>query len=151
MELQIGAFAHQSPIPARFTADGADLSPALAWTGDPSGAAGFALIVDDPDAPVGLWVHWVAYDLPGQSRELKEGQPKTPELPGGGRQGKNSWGRLGYNGPAPPPGKPHRYFFKLFALSASTGLLPGATRSELERAMSGKVLGEAQWMGTYRR
>ncbi len=151
MELRIAAFAQQSPIPARFTADGTDVSPALSWANAPSGTHAFALVVDDPDAPVGLWVHWVAYDLPGASRELKEGQPRTPDLPGGGRQGKNSWGRLGWNGPSPPPGKPHRYFFKLYALAAPTGLAAGATRAELEKAMAGRVLAEAQWMGTYRR
>ena len=151
MELRSAVFAHQSVIPPRFTGDAADVSPPLSWTNAPAGTAAFALIVDDPDAPVGLWVHWVLYDLPGAARELKEKQPQTPELPVGGKQGKNSWGRLGYNGPAPPPGKPHRYFFKLYALSYPTGLPPGATRSEVERAMAGKVLAESQWMGTYRR
>jgi len=150
MELRSAAFADHSPIPTRFTADGADLSPALEWTTVPPGTAALALIVEDPDAPVGLWVHWLLYDLPATRMALGEGQPKTPELEGG-RQGRNSWGRLGYNGPAPPPGKPHRYYFRLFALAAPTGLAAGATKADLERAMAGKVLAEAGWMGTYRR
>lgn len=151
MDLRIAAFAQQSPIPSRFTADGTDFSPALSWTGAPEGTRAFALVVDDPDAPVGLWVHWLLYDLPGETRELAENQPRTPSLPNGAKQGRNSWGRLGYNGPAPPPGKPHRYFFKLYALAAPTRLEAGANKAELERAMTGKVLAESQWMGTYRR
>jgi hypothetical protein len=151
MDLRIDAFPPQTLIPSRFSADGADLSPGLAWENVPSTVNCFALIVEDPDAPVGLWIHWLLYDLPGTTRGLAENQPKEPELPSGGRQGRNSWGRLGYNGPAPPPGKTHRYYFKLYALSAPTGLAAGATKAELERAMVGKVLDEASWMGTYRR
>lgn len=151
LQLRIDAFANEAPIPSRHTADGADFSPALAWSNAPLEAQAFALLVDDPDAPVGLWVHWVAYDLPGSLRDLGEGQPRTPELPGGGRQGRNSWGRLGWSGPAPPPGKPHRYYFKLAALAAPTGLPAGATAAQLSQAMAGKVLAEACWMGTYHR
>ena len=111
----------------------------------------FALIVDDPDAPVGLWVHWVLYDLPGTAGGLAQNQARSATLGSGARQGRNSWSRVGWNGPSPPPGKPHRYFFKLYALSGPVGLEPGATAQKLEAAMKGKVLAEASLMGTYGR
>ena len=151
MDFRAEPFAQGARIPVRFTADGADASPALAWGAPPQGAKAFALIVDDPDAPMGTWVHWVLYDLPATERGLAEQQPKSQTLPSGARQGSNSWGRLGWNGPSPPPGKAHRYFFKLYALAAPTGLQPGATKAQLEKAMAGKVLGEGQWMGSYGR
>jgi len=151
MELRIPAFANGSAIPRVHTADGADRSPVIQWGEPPAGTQAFALIVDDPDAPAGIWVHWVLYDLPGSARSLAEDQPRTPDLPGGAHQGKNSWGRLGWNGPSPPPGKPHRYFFRLTALSAPLGLPAGATRAQVEAAQRGKVLAETLWMGTYGR
>ena len=151
MRLTIPAFAPETRIPAPFTADGQDLSPALAWAGAPAGTRAFVLIMDDPDAPVGTWIHWVLYDLPGEVQGLDQGQARTGTLPNGAKQGANSWGRLGYNGPAPPPGKPHRYYFRLSALSAATGLPAGASRAEVDRAMKGKVLEEVAWMGTYQR
>ncbi|HET6330614.1 MAG TPA: YbhB/YbcL family Raf kinase inhibitor-like protein [Holophagaceae bacterium] len=139
-----------SPLPARFGEDGGDTSPALAWSGAPAQTRAFALIVDDPDAPGGTWTHWVVYDLP-VSKGLDEGRPRGTELPGGGKQGLNSWGRLGWNGPAPPPGKVHHYVFRVFALSAPTGLAPGASVDTLRLAMKGRVLAEGRWTGTYRR
>jgi Raf kinase inhibitor-like YbhB/YbcL family protein len=151
MELRIAAFPHQGSIPRAFTADGADLSPALAWTGIPPRTRALALIMDDPDAPVGLWTHWTLYNLPAGQTSLAENRPKVPTLADGSRQGRNTWGRLGYNGPAPPPGKPHRYFFKLYALSEPLALEAGATREQLDKALQGKVVAEAQWMGTYGR
>lgn len=138
-------------IPKAFTADGADLSPALAWQGVPEGTGTFALIVDDPDAPVGLWVHWVVFDLPVAVTGLAQGQARTGVLANGGRQGRNSWSRLGWNGPSPPPGRPHRYFFKLYALSGTLGLEPGATAQAVTAAMKGKILAETSLMGTYGR
>lgn len=138
-------------IPRRFTADGADTSPALAIQGAPEGTRAFALIVDDPDAPVGLWVHWVVYDLPAGIDGLAQNQPRTAALEGGARQGKNSWGRLGWNGPDPPAGKPHRYYFRLYALDAPLGLEAGASAQRVEAAMKGKVLAKAELMGTYGR
>jgi len=151
MELRISAFLNGGTIPRAHTADGADHSPALQWDEPPAGTATFALIVDDPDAPGGIWVHWVLYDLPGTARSLAEDQPRTADLPGGAHQGRNSWGRLGWNGPSPPPGKPHRYFFRLMALSSPLGLPPGATRAQVDAAMNGKILAEGTWMGTYGR
>ena len=149
--LTSSAFTEGAPIPAKHTCDGADVSPPLAWSGAPSGAAAFALIMDDPDAPAGTWVHWVLYDLPARSSALAENVAKTEALKDGAVQGRNDFPRTGYGGPCPPPGKPHRYFFKLYALDAALGLKPGATKQELERAMQGHVLATAQLMGTYAR
>ena len=151
MELTTPDFPAGGTIGKPFTADGGDLSPALAWKGAPQATRAFALIVDDPDAPAGTWVHWVLYDLPGTAAGLAQAQPRSPVLGNGAKQGRNSWSRLGWNGPSPPPGKPHRYFFKLYALDGTLGLEPGATAQALERAMKGKVLAEASLMGTYGR
>lgn len=151
MELRIPAFPEGGSVPRAHTADGADRSPALEWGEPPPGTRAFALVVDDPDAPAGTWVHWVLYDLPGSARSLAEDQPRTPDLPGGAHQGRNSWGRVGWNGPSPPPGRPHRYVFRLIALSAPLGLPAGATRDQVEAALRGKVLAQATRMGTYGR
>ena len=145
------AFPPGGEIPRKFTCQGADISPALAWAGVPEGVQSFALIVDDPDAPVGTWVHWVAYDLPGTARNLPEGVPKTAEVPGGGRQGVNDFGKVGYGGPCPPAGNAHRYFFKLYALKGTLGLGAGATKMDVVRAMQGQILGEVQLVGKYKR
>ncbi|MGH9434001.1 MAG: YbhB/YbcL family Raf kinase inhibitor-like protein, partial [Terriglobia bacterium] len=118
LSLQTAAFAPGGFIPARFTCKGDDVSPALAWSGSPANTRAFALIVEDPDAPAGTWTHWLVYDLPSSARALPEGVPKTGEISGGGRQGTNDFGKIGYGGPCPPPGKPHRYFFRLYALNA---------------------------------
>ena len=151
MKITTSDFTAGGPIPRAFTADGADGSPALSFQDAPAGTRAFALIMDDPDAPVGLWVHWVVYDLPGASTGLAPNQPRSATLPGGARQGRNSWSRMGWNGPDPPRGKAHRYFFKLYALSGPLGLEPGATAPNVEAAMKGKVLAEASLMGTYGR
>ena len=145
------AFAAREPIPTRYTCDGADLSPPLAWSEVPQGTQSLALIADDPDAPMGTWVHWVLYGLPADTRELPEGVPAKETVLDGARQGTNDFGRIGYGGPCPPPNGPHRYFFKLFALDAEPELGPGATKDELLAAMRGHVLGGGQLMGLYRR
>ena len=151
--LTSSAFTAGGPIPARQTCDGADVSPALAWTGAPPGTAAFALIVDDPDAPNGTWVHWVLFNLPGDLAALPEGVAATDTPAGLGRalQGRNDFRRIGYGGPCPPPGRAHRYFFRLYALSAALPLAAGATRQDVDRAMQGHVLAEATVMGTYAR
>jgi len=151
--LTSGAFAAGGAIPSRHSCDGANRSPALAWSGAPAGTTAYALIVDDPDAPGGTWVHWVLFNLPGTLAALPEGVPATERLAGLGDalQGRNDFKRIGYGGPCPPPGRPHRYFFRLFALKAALSLGPGATRQEVERAMQGHVLAEATLMGTYAR
>ncbi len=149
--LSSSAFEHEAGIPVRYTCDGEDLSPPLLWEGVPEGTLSLALIMDDPDAPVGTWVHWVVYDLPAAMSGLEEGVPPEPELPGGGRHGTNSWRRLGYGGPCPPGGT-HRYFFKLYALDVEElGLPAGASKGEVLRAMEGHVLAEAALMGRYGR
>jgi len=145
------AFADGQTIPAKYTADGSDVSPPLQWSNAPANAKSFALIADDPDAPVGTWVHWVIYDLPAGTSALPEGVAKTEYTTGNAKQGINDFKRLGYGGPSPPPGKPHRYFFKLYALDSLLSLKPGATKNALLKAMEGHVLAQGQLMGTYQR
>jgi Raf kinase inhibitor-like YbhB/YbcL family protein len=149
--LSAPAFDPGGQIPSRYTCDGADQSPALTWHGGPSGTKSFALIVDDPDAPAGTWVHWVVYDLPAETTALPEGVVKSDALPNGGKQGSNDFRKVGYNGPCPPPGKPHRYFFKLYALDGPIGLQPRATKTQVLRAIEGHVLGQTEMIGTYKR
>ena len=143
------AFRDGSSIPKRFTCDGPDVSPALSWGDPPAGTRSLAIIADDPDAPAGTWVHWVLYDLPADTRKLPEGVAKDRELPNGALQGRNDFGKIGYNGPCPPRGSEHRYFFKLYALDSRTGLKAGATKSELERTMKGHILSQAQLVGKF--
>jgi Raf kinase inhibitor-like YbhB/YbcL family protein len=145
------AFAGGAEIPKQFTCEGADQSPPLSWSGAPAGTKRFALIADDPDAPVGTWVHWVLYDLPGDITELPGGAPAREALSNGGKQGLNDFRKIGYGGPCPPPGKPHRYFFRLYAMDAPTNLTPRATKAEVLHAIEGHVLGQAELMGTYKR
>ncbi len=145
------AFPNGGDIPQKFTCDGADMSPLLAWTDPPAGTQAFALIMDDPDAPAGTWVHWVLYDLPGDTSGLPENVPKQPELENGAHQGRNDFRKTGYGGPCPPPGKPHRYFFKLYALNSATHLKAGATKADLERAMKGHIVAQAELVGRYQR
>jgi Raf kinase inhibitor-like YbhB/YbcL family protein len=144
-------FDHGSPIPKAHTCDGADRSPALEWIDVPPGTRALALIVEDPDAPGGTWIHWTVYDLPPGTRSLAEGVPRTAELVGGGKQGINSFHKLGYGGPCPPSGKPHRYFFRLHALDAPTRLDPGQHHDVVARSIQGHVLATAELVGTYGR
>jgi Raf kinase inhibitor-like YbhB/YbcL family protein len=145
------AFANGSVIPGKYTCDGADVSPALSWSDAPAGTQSFALIADDPDAPVGTWTHWVLWNIPATSTALPEAVASAGESADGLRQGRNDFHRIGYGGPCPPPGKPHRYFFKLYALDAKLDVKAGNGRSDLERAMKGHVLSQTEWMGTYGR
>lgn len=151
MRLVSTAFQESSSIPRKHTGDGSDVSPPLEWSDAPEGAKTFALIVDDPDAPRGTWVHWVLFNIPADRTDLAEAQPARGALPGGARQGKNDFGKLGYGGPAPPPGKPHRYLFKLYALDTTLNLPEGATKKQAEDAMKGHILAETQLIGTYGR
>jgi len=145
------AFRNGEVIPKKYTGDGADVSPPLKWTEPPEGTKSFALICDDPDAPMGTWVHWVIYNLPAGVRELPEGVPAQKDLPNGARQGVNDFRKIGYNGPAPPRGSAHRYFFKLYALSSVPNLPAGASKKDLLKAMEGQILGQSQLMGKYKR
>lgn len=149
--LETKAFAKGGDIPSTYTCSGEDVSPALSWSGAPSATKGFALIVEDPDAPSGTFTHWLVYDLPAEVHQLKENVSKTDDLSGGGRQGRNDFRRVGYGGPCPPPGKPHRYFFKLFALNSALNFPAGASRRELDSALRGHVLAEAELMGKFGR
>ncbi len=136
-------------FPKRETCDGQDTSPPLAWSGAPPQTKSFALILDDPDAPRGTFTHWVLWNLPAAAQEVPENLPKTPQLPDGARQGRNDFGNPGYGGPCPPPGKPHRYFFRLYALDNAPAVKPGAGRGELERAMEGHILARGELMARY--
>ena len=144
MKLTSPAFADGAAIPERFTCEDEDVSPALAWTDVPAGTTSFALICDDPDAPGKTWVHWVVWGIPPTTTVLPEGFD-------GASQGLTDFRRTGYGGPCPPPGKPHRYYFKLYALTEPLALAPRATKADLERAMDGKVLASATLMGTFDR
>ena len=151
LQLKTAVFKAGGDIPVRHTCDGSDVSPALAWSDAPAGTRSFALIMDDPDAPAGTWVHWLLYDLPATAQELAEDVPARIELPSGARQGRNDFRRVGYGGPCPPRGPAHRYFFRLYALDAKLNLRGGLARSELDRAMRGHVLAEAELMARYAR
>jgi hypothetical protein len=151
LSITSAAFSEGQPIPAKYSCEGSDISPPLKWTSVPANTKSFALIMDDPDAPAGTWVHWVLYDLPANATGLPEDVAKTQFVAGNAKQGLNTWPRLGYGGPCPPPGKPHRYFFKLNALDVMLDLKPGATKKDVETAMKGHVLAEGQLMGTYQR
>jgi len=151
MQLASTAFTEGAPIPGKYTCDDKNVSPPLKWSGIPPGAKALVLIADDPDAPSGTWVHWVLYDLPATASELAEDVPKSQYVAAGAKQGLNDFRHLGYGGPCPPPGKPHRYCFKLYALDAPLDLKPGVTKKEVERVMGQHLLGQAQLIGTYQR
>jgi Raf kinase inhibitor-like YbhB/YbcL family protein len=145
-------FTDGGPIPRRFTCEGDDVSPALAWSGAPGGTRSFALIVDDPDAPDPAapkmtWVHWVLYNLPASMRDLPAAVPSR-QLPEQALSGRNDWGKSGYGGPCPPTGR-HRYYFRLYALDTMLPDLHQPTKARLEKAIEGHVLAEAVVMGTY--
>jgi Raf kinase inhibitor-like YbhB/YbcL family protein len=149
LKLLIPAFAEGGTIPKLHTGEGADVSPALEWSGAPAGTQSFALIVDDPDAPVGTWTHWLLWDVPASEHSLPQGFKPGPA----GVEGVNDFGRSGYGGPMPPKGHgPHRYFFKLFALDVATlGLRAKSRRADVDHALQGHVLAAAQYMGRFER
>jgi Raf kinase inhibitor-like YbhB/YbcL family protein len=151
VQLKSSSFQPGGDIPRKYTCDGNDVSPQLSWSGAPAGTRAFALIADDPDAPAGTWVHWVIYDLPVDTKELTEALPATETLTNGAKQGINDFRKVGYGGPCPPPGLPHRYFFKLYALDAPMDLKPRAIKQQLLDAIKNHILGEAELMGRYKR
>jgi Raf kinase inhibitor-like YbhB/YbcL family protein len=150
IQVRSAAFEDAGMIPQEYTCDGENISPPLSWESVPAGSRSIALIVDDPDAPSGTFVHWVLYDLPADARELPENLPAEETLSNGARQGANDFGEIGYGGPCPPSGT-HRYFFKIYALDAETGLSPGQTKAQLLRAMEGHILAQGQIVGKYHR
>ena len=145
------AFAEGAAIPAKYTCDGVDFSPPLAWNEAPAATRNFALFADDPDAPAGTWVHWVLFNLSGIVHALPESVAKAESVLAGALQGCNDFKRIGYGGPCPPPGKPHRYRFTLYALDGPLALDAGVTKTEVERAMRGHILAQVQLTGTYGR
>lgn len=149
LTLTSSSFHANGEIPARFTCEGANASPALSWSDPPAATRSFALIMSDPDAPGGNFIHWVIYDLPALTRSLPEGVGRSSEG-GGGRQGTNGFGKTGYGGPCPPAGKPHRYLLRLWALD-STLNLQNPRAADVESAMGGHVLAHAEIMGRFRR
>jgi Raf kinase inhibitor-like YbhB/YbcL family protein len=149
--LRTPVFSDGGKIPQKYTCDGADVSPALNWSDAPARTESFAVIADDPDAPRGTWTHWIIWNISPNATALPEGVPGVGESADGARQGKNDFKRIGYGGPCPPPGKPHRYFFRLYALDAKLDLTAGASRNELEHAMKTHVLSQTELMGKYGR
>ena len=139
------AFNEGGYIPPLYTCDDQNVSPPLAWTGIPTSSISLAIIMDDPDAPAGTWVHWVLYNLPPDTTSLEQG------MTGLGMDGKNDFNRLGYGGPCPPRGSNHRYFIKIYALDAKLDLKSGATKNQLESSMRGHILAQGQLMGRYGR
>ena len=144
------AFAGGATIPSKYTCDEIGQSPPLSWSGAPADVQSFALIMDDPDAPAGTWVHWLIFNIPADATALPENIPPDSTLADGSVQGTNSWGRIGYGGPCPPRGQ-HRYFFKLYALDTGLSLGSKATKPDLLKAMEGHILAQAELMGVYRR
>jgi Raf kinase inhibitor-like YbhB/YbcL family protein len=148
--LTSSSFKDGSAIPSRFTCDGANVSPDLGWSGAPANTKSFALISDDPDAPAGTWVHWVAWNIPSTSTGFKESVPPTAKLADGTMQGMTDFRKPGYGGPCPPSGT-HRYYFKLYALDGTLTLPASTTKADLVAAMAGHILAETSLMGTYSR
>ena len=151
LKVSSGSFEADGDIPVKYSCDGTNVSPALAWTGTPAGTQSFALIVDDPDVPAKTVVHWLIYDIPAGALSLPEGVPTKKKLADGSSQGQNIRKKAGYTGPCPEKGGPaHHYFFKLYALDAKTGLKPNAKKEELETAMKGHILAQAQVIGRFK-
>lgn len=151
LRLSSPAFQVGQAIPIQYTCDGPDVSPPLAWQGAAAEIRSLGLICDDRDAPTATWVHWVLFNLPAEAVALGEGVAMTAAILNGARQGRNDFKQLGYDGPCPPRGRAHRYFFRLYALHSMLSLPSGATQPELLRAMSGHSLERAELMGTYQR
>ncbi len=148
MQLTSSAFTEGQAIPITYSCRGDNISPALAWSNAPADTKSFALIVDDPDAPAGTWVHWVAFNIPASAAGLPQAVPVSAQLAGGGLQGRNSSNHLGYDGPCPPSGT-HRYFFRIYALDVVLDLASGANKSQLLQALEGHVLAQGELMGTF--
>lgn len=151
MDLQSPDFENGQPLKATFTCDGDDMSPELLWLNPPENTESFALIMDDPDAPAGVWTHWVVYDIPASANTFAAGMPRTQAIENGAKQGINDFGKIGYNGPCPPPGPEHHYSFRLYALDAVLNLPPGKSKRELEEVMQDHIIVYTELIGTYGR
>jgi Raf kinase inhibitor-like YbhB/YbcL family protein len=145
------SFKQGETIPKRYSCEGENISPAITWSAGPSGTKSYALVCEDPDAPSGMFIHWVMYNIPASEHGLAENIEKKDVLPNGTREGKNGAGNTGYTGPCPPPGKPHRYFFRVFALDTELNLSGDVTRDLLMAAIQSHILAEGSIMGTYQR
>jgi len=151
LSLSSTGFKEGDKIPVKYTCDGEDISLPITWGEPPQKTQAFALIVDDPDAPGGVFTHWVVFNIPGNVRQLGEGVPAQERLQSGALQGKNDFGRIGYGGPCPPRGPAHRYRFTVYALDKPLDLKPGASKKQLLDAMKGHILAQGELMGTYQR
>jgi hypothetical protein len=151
LDLSSPAFQEGSKIPTKYSCQGQDVSPALRWGEPPQGTRSFALIMDDPDAPGGVFTHWVIFNVPSDTRDLPEAVPAQAQLSDGSLQGKNDFGGTGYGGPCPPPGSAHRYQFTLYALDRMLDLKAGVTKKQVLDAMKGHILAQGQLTGTYQR
>lgn len=151
MQIKSPAFEDNGMIPKKYTCDGADVSPPLSWSKPQAGTKSIALICDDPDAPMGTWVHWVLYGLPPETVSLSENVPKDKEVLNGAKQGITDFRRIGYGGPCLPRGPAHRYFFKIYALDVELNLQHGATKQDVEKAMKGHILAQGELIGKYGR
>jgi Raf kinase inhibitor-like YbhB/YbcL family protein len=151
LSVKTPAFEPGGKIPKKNTGEGVDVSPRLEWSSVPAAARSIVVICDDPDAPGGTWTHWVLFNLPRTTTSLEEGMPADPERADGSRHGINDWKHPGYRGPMPPPGKPHRYFFRVYALDCVLGLAAGAARQQVLDAIEGHVVAEGEVIGTYQR
>jgi len=150
IKLESPTFEEGGMIPSKYTADGESISPPLKWASVPEGTKSFALVSDDPDAPMGTWVHWVMWNIPADARQLAENIPPDENLPNGSRQGITDFGTYGYGGPAPPSGT-HRYYFKIFALDTKLDLPGSSRKADLLKAIEGHVIAEGQLIGKYKR
>lgn len=151
MKLIVKGFEEGGEIPPVFTCDGADISPEVGWSEVPSETAHLALLVDDPDAPMGTFTHWIIYNIAPSSDGLEENRPRSAVFDDVFSQGKNDFGKTGYGGPCPPRGRSHRYIFRLLAISSGPDLDAGLKRSEFDRSVRGRILEESQYIGKYRR
>lgn len=151
IEVTTPRFENGEMIPQKFTCDGDNISPLIRWDNIPEGTVSIALLMDDPDAPAGVFTHWIVYNLPPDSRELEEIIPKEKNLKNGAIQGQNDFGKIGYGGPCPPEGETHRYYFRVYALKRKLKQEEGASRDDLLNAMEGSILDEGEYMGRYKR
>ena len=151
ISISADGFKEGGTIPDEFTCNGKDISPSLSWEGIPAGTKSISLIMDDPDCSEGTFVHWVLYNIPPETRKMPKGIPHNKTLADGSMQGMTDFGRAGYGGPCPPPGKPHRYYFKVYALDIILVLPPAVSKNQLENAMKGHILASGELTGKYQR
>lgn len=151
LNISSSAFEEGSRIPSKYSCQGEDVSPPLRWGEPPSGTQSFVLIMDDPDAPGGIFTHWVLFNLPSATQQLQEAIPSTAQLSDGSLQGENDFSKIGYGGPCPPSGRPHQYRFTVYGLDRMLDLKAGASKKQVLEAMEGHILGQGQLTGSFQR